>query len=249
MSSEHKRPLYAFAIVALACAFFVGTGLKSEAFTSLFRASQVSQQIAAGVVHIAGVPADVIRSHTSPRKDPTQAPRPESSDTVADQPRSGLEQPAVVPAVTKSKAPGAKAGGTGPGGKKASGQAGPGARADTRDQRSDSTPRRSTHPGQGKTKGQQGEGPRSKSRGHDRGTWSHGAHPRSSAGADRGERRGHRSHHRGERGADRGHARWGSESKSHRSHGKSDRKRDGKGHAKGHGKGHKGGHKKGKKRG
>lgn len=37
MSSEHKRPLYAFALVALLCAFFVGSGLRSDAIGGLSR--------------------------------------------------------------------------------------------------------------------------------------------------------------------------------------------------------------------
>ncbi|WP_110239061.1 hypothetical protein [Nocardioides gilvus] len=38
MSTEHKRPLYAFAILALACALFVGNGLRSDAIGGVLRA-------------------------------------------------------------------------------------------------------------------------------------------------------------------------------------------------------------------
>lgn len=41
MSSEHKRPLYAFAIVALICALFVGSGLRSDALTGLLQTVHV----------------------------------------------------------------------------------------------------------------------------------------------------------------------------------------------------------------
>lgn len=41
MSSEHKRPLYAFAIVAMLCAFFVGSGLRSDAMQGLLRVAEI----------------------------------------------------------------------------------------------------------------------------------------------------------------------------------------------------------------
>ncbi|QCX26920.1 hypothetical protein [Nocardioides jishulii] len=37
MSSDHKRPLYAFAVVALLCALFVGNGLRSDAFVGMLQ--------------------------------------------------------------------------------------------------------------------------------------------------------------------------------------------------------------------
>lgn len=38
MSTEHRRPLYAFAVLALACALFVGNGLRSDAIGGVLRA-------------------------------------------------------------------------------------------------------------------------------------------------------------------------------------------------------------------
>lgn len=44
MSSEHKRPLYAFVVVALLCALFVGNGLRSEALTGILRVVEAPTQ-------------------------------------------------------------------------------------------------------------------------------------------------------------------------------------------------------------
>lgn len=106
MSTEHKRPLYAFAVLALACAFFVGSGLRSEAFQVLLRAPQLSHQIAAGVIHVGGLPLEAVRRDAPTAQAPaSEAPRaamlPLSSPRTSNVPASA---PAAKPEGSKPSA-------------------------------------------------------------------------------------------------------------------------------------------------
>ncbi len=48
MSVDHKRPLFAFVIVAIACAVIVANGIRSEAFVAMMRIG--ASHIVAGIV-------------------------------------------------------------------------------------------------------------------------------------------------------------------------------------------------------
>jgi len=65
MSADHKRPLYAFTVVALLCALFVGNALRSEAMVSMLRAVETT---------VASAP-DVVRGFAEPAEQPAEEPK------------------------------------------------------------------------------------------------------------------------------------------------------------------------------
>lgn len=90
MSSEHKRPLYAFAIVAMLCAFFVGSGLRSDAVQGLLRVAEIP------------ISMELIE-RTSPAPDVDDAVEAERAQTPSPL-LSARPQAPMLPA-TKSRAP------------------------------------------------------------------------------------------------------------------------------------------------
>lgn len=80
MSSEHKRPLYAFAVVALLCAFFVGSGLRSDAMSGLLRVADIPAALHI-VTKSEKAPADAHRVVPAPGTTARPAPTREPSGT------------------------------------------------------------------------------------------------------------------------------------------------------------------------
>lgn len=99
MSSEHKRPLYAFAIVAMLCAFFVSSGLRSDAMQGLLRVAEIP------------VSLDLLeRTEKAPDADPASKPASEpgssplltSSAHTPALPLSASRAPRTTPAVVRA---------------------------------------------------------------------------------------------------------------------------------------------------
>ena len=68
MSADHKRPLFAFVLVMLACVLIIANGLRSEAFVGMLRAR--ADRVVAGV-QLVPVPLAPVRA---PHRQPTEPP-------------------------------------------------------------------------------------------------------------------------------------------------------------------------------
>lgn len=86
MSVDHKRPLFAFAIVAIACAVIIVNGIRSEAFVAIMRT---------GASHIvAGMVLEPVRHR--PQHTTAAAPAPASVDRSSAPPAPVVSRHPVV---------------------------------------------------------------------------------------------------------------------------------------------------------
>ena len=209
MSSEHKRPLYAFALVALVCALFVGNGLRSDAVVGLLRAAEVPRLMLP-------LPSQSGAERSTPEVD--EAPSAPVTNVIsAPASASADETVAVTHRTDRGSAAASKRSKSRPGSAEAPSEESIPGRAHDHEH------------GKGHSKGHDHGKSHEHGKGHDRGNSGKG-HSKSQ-GRDRDHDRGD---DRGRGDSGKGHGKGHGKGDSGKGH---DRGDSGKGHGKGHGKG------------
>lgn len=109
MSSEHKKPLYAFVVIAVACAAFMGYTLRAHAVGELLRGDRSPQVVAAMLIPLGGdmIGARLTRTE-APKED--DSPAADTAEQKSGHPGRILAQPRIkthtrTPAEVRSVVP------------------------------------------------------------------------------------------------------------------------------------------------